>query len=370
MGLTTQDSQGLTLQAAIRTFVERKMPSTHLRGYFTPQTYDTQALPIEVQRGTDYVAVDVLRGTGGNANGSSVSTTKTIIPPFYHETFQINGLSAYERVFGQTANMTTTGARKALANQAAKELQLINDKIVRAEELQCAQALETGIVTLKNGANIDYKRKAASKVDLGDAGEAGYWTNPNAKIEKSFQKGGEFIREEGVSDVTTIDATMSTDAWIALKETTWFKDYAKFVQVSFLDISAPKARRGATLHGRITAGSFIYNIWTYNGRYTDANGVVQRFIDPTKVVLTPSEGGVFELAYGAVDTVVKSSGASNVSGMVLAKSEADYYVWDSLDLNNLTHTMHMSSAPVARLISVDQVYTMKVAVDFTSAIAQ
>lgn len=370
MGLTIQDSQGLTLQSAIKKYVELRKPTTHIRGFFSPQIYDTTAIPIEIQRDNDYIAVDVLRGTGGKLNKSSISTMKTIVPGYYHEKFEINSLRNYERVFGQNAHMTTTQARVALAREVATELVKIQNKIIRAEELQCAQALESGIVVVESGENINYKRKADSLIDLGEAGEGGYWTTVTTDIEKQLQKAGAFIREEGATDAGTMNLTLSTNGWIALKKTNFFKNNANYNQVTLMSIGNPVGRAGANYHGQITAGSFVFNIWTYDGMYTNSAGTRVRFTDETKIIVTPTEGAQFELAYGALDTIVKSNSATNMSGIALAKGAADYYVWDNVDTNGLVHTINMTSAPCARLITVDQVVTMKIATTFAGAVVE
>lgn len=368
--LTQSDSQGLTLKAAIKKYAELRMPTTHMRGFFTKQTYDTTAIPLEIMRDNDYAAVDVLRGTNGVTNKQSIFTSKTIVPPFYHENFSINSLRSYERVFGQDATNTTSAARSALANETATELVKINNKIIRAEEIQCAQVLETGILVLKNAETIDYKRRSESLVDAGDAGEGGYWTDKTAKVEQQFIKGCSFIREQGANNAAVYNATMSGQAWVALKETDFFKNAANYVKVTLLSIGNPQGRAGASFHGQITCGSAIINIWTYDATYLNDSGVRTRLTDLYKVIITPVEGAMFEMAYGAVDTIVKSSGATSVSGLALSKAATDYYVWDNLDTKNLTHTMHMTSAPVARLITVDMVYTIKIAESFAGAIAE
>lgn len=362
MGLTTQQAEGLLLKSAIKKYVEQRMPTTHMRGFFNRQTYDSTTISLEVIRDNDYAAVDVLRGTNGNLNEASRWSAKEIVPPFYHEKFNINSLRNYERAFGEMAATAPMSNKVALANEIATTLTKLQNKIIRAEEIQCVQALETGVVSLLNGDSIDYKRKSDSLVDAIDNG--GYWTTTTTDVEKQLQTAGEFIREVGACATGVLDITMSGQAWIALQKTSFFKDKANFQKVTLLSIGNPQNRNGANFHGQITAGSFIFNIWTYDGTYLlDVNGVATRtrLTDPTKVIITPTEGAQFELSYGAVDQIVKSNGSSSVSGMQVAKGAADYYVWDNIDTNNLVHTMHMTSAPIARLITVDMVYTMKIA---------
>lgn len=359
--LTTQQAEGLLLKGAIQKYIEERTPTTHMRGFFTRQTYDTTAIPLEIMRDNDYAAVDVLRGTNGNLNEASKWSAKEIVPPFYHEKFNINDLRFYERAMGMAASTATSSNRAALAGEVAATLVKMNNKIVRAEEIQCVQALETGVVVLQNGDSIDYRRKAGSLVD----NSASPWTNPSTDVESQLQAAGQFINQYGANTTGVMDITMSGSAWIALQRTFFFKDKANYNKVTLLAIGNPQNRNGATYHGQITAGSFIFNIWTYDGTYLNSLGVRTRLTDELKAIITPAQGAMFELAYGAVDQIVKSDGASSLSGMQVTKAAADYYVWDNIDRNNLVHTMHMTSAPIARLITVDQVYTMKVATSWT-----
>lgn len=360
--LTTQQAEGLLLKGAIQKYVENRVPTTHMRGFFTRQTYDTTSIPLEVMRDNDYAAVDVHRGTIGNLNESGVWSAKEIVPPFYHEKFNINSLRFYERAMGLAASTATSTNRANLANEVAMTLVKLNNKIIRAEEIQCVQALETGVVTLVSGDSIDYRRKAGSLVD----NSASPWTTTTTDIESQLQAAGTFINQYGANTTGVMDLTMSGSAWIALQKSSFFKDKANYNKVTLLAIGNPQNRNGATYHGQITAGSFIFNIWTYDGTYLNSSGVRTRLTDELKVIVTPSQGAIFELAYGAVDQIVKSDGASSLSGMQISKAAADYYVWDNIDKNNLVHTMHMTSAPIARLITVDQVYTMKVATSWTT----
>lgn len=369
--IPSQQIQGLLLSASMQFYRERRLPSTHMRSMFVPKMYGTTEVPLTVQRMNDYAAVDVMRGTNGNMNTFSKWTQKNIVPPEYHEKFSINALRSYSLGFGQNASTTPGGVLAGVSQEIGENIVELDNMIVRAEEIQCIQALETGIVVLKTGDNVDYKRKADSLLD--GTNEGGYWTTVTCPVEKQLQQVGEFIREEGANLTATIDATMSTNAWIALQATDFFQKRANYRQLTLMAIGNPQGRNGANYHGTITAGSFIFNIWTYDATYTTKVAGVDtriRLTDETKVVFTPTEGARFELSYGAVDTIVKSSGASNMSGVMLSKSAIDRYVWDSVDTNARTHTMHISSSPLARLITVDMVVTLKVADNFNNPIAE
>jgi hypothetical protein len=356
MAISALEAQGLLMKATVQKFKELRTPTTHLLGYFTPKTYNTTEVPIAVMRDRELMSSNVLRGTNGKLNQQGSWSEKTIIPPYFHERFAINTLQSYERGFSGVSEGTVDDSTAQLINDIATETVKMQNKVIRAQEQMSAQALETGVVTLDIGYAVDYKRKSTSLVD----NTSDSWTNAGAKIEQQFQDAGNFLRVNGGYTGGELDATMSSSAWIALQATDYFKTKANYQQVTLMAINAPVSRNGATYHGRITCGAYVVNIWVYDGYYTTDAGVVTRFTDETKVIIVPTMGTVFEMAYGAVDQKVKNSGASPMSVLPVRRAASDFYVWDNVDYNNMVHDIHLASAPIARLISVDMVYTMKV----------
>ena len=66
-----------------------------LRSFFTKKTSTTLEVSVEVRRGTEKVAVDVLRGTNGNRNAISKSSEKIIVPPYFKEFIDITELQGW-----------------------------------------------------------------------------------------------------------------------------------------------------------------------------------------------------------------------------------------------------------------------------------
>jgi len=356
MAITVQSAEGTATKSGLKSYTELRMPTDFLQGLFKKELYDSLEIPIEIERDNDTIAVDVTRGTNGNLNESSVSTLKTIVPPEFHEKFVINHLSAYDRGFGAEASSPTARQTASLAKGIKTALIKDGNKIKRAIELQCGQALETGVVTLNTGDNINYDRKAASiKDNSGDP-----WHLSGADIEQQYIDAGDFIREVGGNTTGELDSIMSGVEFKNLKNTDYFSNNANFRRASLLDIKKPKLKKGANLMGFIVCGSYTVNLWVYDATYKNAAGARVRYFDAQKVIVVPTEGANFELAYGGIDAIIKSSGAGNVSGKRVVRKAAEFYVWDNVDENNANHYMHTKSAPIARLISVDQVYTMLV----------
>ncbi|MCV5968866.1 major capsid protein, partial [Lactococcus petauri] len=75
---------------------------------------------------------------------------------------------------------------------------LNRDMIIRAIRKQQADVLQTGIVTLNNGDNIDYKRLPSSMVNVSTGGV--YWgTAATATPITDIRKGMDFLRNIGNS---------------------------------------------------------------------------------------------------------------------------------------------------------------------------
>ncbi len=88
----------------------------------------------------------------------------------FDERFGAESLDRYDLAFGQSETGSVATVGYVAENLASKLLQM-RDKIDRAKELMCAQVFNTRVVEVSSGANIDYKAKAASLVDLNVSGD-------------------------------------------------------------------------------------------------------------------------------------------------------------------------------------------------------
>ena len=180
-----------------------------------------------------------------------------------------------------------------LVEDVAEKLAMLTAKIERAKEKQCAEVFETGVVILNNGDNIDFKRKATSLVDLTGAG--GYWSTTTTDVESQLIAAAEFIRQKGKNGSATFNITMSGAAWVLLKKTDYFKNTANYNQVKLMDINLPQAAvGGSAYHGQISAGAYIFNVWTYDEVYeASGTGTITRYFDASKAFVTPTQGTKF-----------------------------------------------------------------------------
>ena len=202
----------------IDVFTDVLMPKSFLRSFFPNSQSYVRYLSIQVQRNYENVAVDVIRGTEGNRNNFYKSTEKVIDPPYYREFFDMTEIDLYDRLFGSTA--IDAGVYSQLINAVSLKLQELRAKIERAYELQCANVLETGVVTLTNSTNIDFGRKSGSLVDKG-AGN--YWATGTVDPFADMQAACTFLRQTGKSAGQVFNAILGAQAMNDLFNNTIFK---------------------------------------------------------------------------------------------------------------------------------------------------
>lgn len=346
MNISTTDARALFTKMLIDVYKERTTPTSFLRSFFKVKESTTKEISIEVQRGTEMIAVDVERGTEGNRNKFSKSTEKIFVPPYFREYFDATELDLYDRLFGSTE--IGMGIFTAFMDSVADKMRMLQDKIERAYELQCAQVLETGIVTLINGDNIDFKRKTASMVNKG-AGN--YWATGTVDPYADLEAGCTFMRQKGKAMGGTFNAIMGSLAYAALLNNTIFKAANNLFNLRLDSVTKPQRESvGGTLHGQIVCGSYLVNLWTYPEYYDTATVQNNSYINPKKVIMLP-EDPRFALAFAAVPQLLTDGAAPKKGAFVFG---------DYIDERNAKHIFDVKSAGVAIPVGVDQIYTVQV----------
>lgn len=354
MGISfNQHREGVT-QKVIGRFRDAQRPKAGLGAFFPREESDTKGVSIEVERNRRLIAVDVQRCTAGNRNVFSTSTEKIFIPPFFSEFFDFTSCQSYDKVFSLGANPGTVDVKK-LISSAADKLEVLRDKVERAILKQQAQVLQTGIVTLKSGDNIDYKRKSASMVTLTSTDK---WDAPStSKPLTNLATGITFLREEGLSSATIVNAIMGANAFSAFKSANEVKEQAEWTNIKRVDIGMPifDNTTGLVFQGQVAAGDFMVNIWTYNESYENESGNSVRYLDADKVVLIPDDF-VGKTSFGAVPAVM----GDEEQGKIIAPRKGQYVLLDVIDQILTTWDFYLRSAPLVIPFSVDRIYTIDV----------
>lgn len=342
--ITTREAQGLFTKFLVDVYKERPQTTSFLRSFFPSKVSNSLLVSIEVQRSTEKIAVDVIRGADGNRNSISKSTEKIFEPPYYHEYFDMTQLDLYNRLWNLTE--IDAGMFRDYTEQVADHVQMTRDKIERAYELQCAQVLQTGIVELNAGTNIDFKRRAGSLVS------APVWTNNANDPAVTFIAAGNFLRQVGKVQGATINCIMSDTAFAAFVNNTLVQTRAWIRNFHLDNIMAPQRdSTGATYMGRYAAGSYNFDIWTYPEFYDNASGVSTPYITPGNVIWLPQQSK-FKLAFAAVPRLMNDGGIAAATGQ--------YILNQSMDQIKTAHLMNVKSAGIAIPTAVDQIYTASV----------
>ena len=344
--IATTDARALFTKMLIDVYREKPQVTGFLRSFFVDKIESTKELSIEVQRGTEKVAVDVIRGSIGNRNTFAKSSEKIFVPPFHREYFDATELSLYDRLFASTE--IDAGVFTSFLEQVSEKLSLIQDKIERAHEIQCANVLLTGIVQLVNGTNVDYKRKAGSLV----ASTAGNdWTIQTVDPYASLKEGSEFVRTEGKGQGAFYNVILGGLALDALLNNDIVKARADIRNFKLDDVRAPQKNSvGASLHGMVSAGSYNYMLWTYPEYYDNSGGVSTPYIDPKSIIVLP-ENPRFVMGFGAVPQLA-------TSGIGIKKGK--FIFGDYVDEREVSHVFDVKSAGLAIPVGVDQIYTAQV----------
>lgn len=341
----------------IAVYTDMLAATSFLRTYFPSVQEFTRYVSIQVQRDLELMAVDVMRHSEGTHNNFGNSTDKVIDPPFYHEVFQLNDTDLYDRAFG--SSQIDKGAFTQLMAVVARRLTAIRAKIERAIEKQCADVLQTGVITLLNGDSINYRRKAGSLV----ANAAGNtWATGTTDPFATLAAGAEFLRTVGKSGDVIFDVILGATAHSHLFANTIFKErVTQNLNNSIDSINSPRRNAtGAAFHGQLTIGSYKANLWTYPQSYDTVSGstvTANKYINDKKVIMLPSTDAVFKTAFAAVPKVPGVS----ASGLIETPQTAaeQFLVEDYIDQKHSAHMIGIKSAPVVVPVSVDKMYTVQ-----------
>lgn len=327
-------------------------------GWFPEETTPTLEVDVEVQRDNDLIAVDVVRFTEGNKNKYTRATEHKYVPPFFKEDYDFQR----DQVYMNTVAMGVTGnpnINRVIAQNALKAVEKNRAKIERAIRKQQADVLQTGIVTVANGDNVDYRRKAASMVNVDTAGD--YWSvAATATPIDDLAAGMRFLRDVGNSNGSVVNVVMRTAAFNAFLNTTQVKTQADIRRIDRVNIAMPQFSEasGFALQGQIAAGDFVVNLWTYNEKYTDANGVTQYYLAESNVIMLPDDF-MGKTVFGGLP-VLNETTVGGQTVKVPGVVEANYLIRAYSDEKTISSTIELTSAPLVIPFTIDKIYTMKV----------
>jgi hypothetical protein len=309
-------------------------------------------IELDVVRGSRRIAADVTRGGGvGNTNYVNQYTNKSYKVPLYWEQTPITASMLNKRVPGMDAFRSPAMSEAAKIGYHVGHAQSEQvKKIKRAIELQAAQALQTGIVTLKNADNIDFHKDAT----LNNV-PATKWDNSGTPIDDIEALAVEIFQKGKVKPNTAI---FSQNAWVGFRKNASVQSFfdKRFIEPGLL--RPEETVLGATLQGRISIGDFMLNLYTYNGFYENSSGVNTSYMNSETVIVMSSLAQLAK-GYGATEVLVESrEDYRNLGLPELPEFVAGAYVPFYYTMAPSTMYAGVQSAPIVIPKAIDTIGTI------------
>lgn len=344
----------------VATYKQIPKPSDFLGMFFPKIESATRYLYYAIRREGEPVAVNVLRGTEGNRNTFSISTDKIIDPPYYREYFDLTQTDLYYRQWDSA--LINESVMSDYMSWAVEHLQSLHNKIKRAEEVQRAQFMTTGIVTLAQGATVDFARRAESMPayttaydwSLTTGSPAVSTVNPFVTLAAQCK----FLRTTGKVGGGNFIVIMGDSAKAAFDTNTFVLERQKTFNMKLDDLKPPfREANGSAYHGRISAGDYTLDIFTYP-EYRDVDGTPTAYLDPKKVIVIP-ENPSWNQGYAAIPFLPKA-GTSGMQLSLPGIQKGQYVVGDYVDQRATAWIMDIKSASIVIPKAIDMVSTNQV----------
>lgn len=344
---------GQFTQRVLSAMSERKSPTTGFKAFFGEVVSGAREVTWEIKRRGRPVAVDIAPHEHGTTTKSTKSSQKVYRAPFFDLNTNVEALDSFERVFNGSQYVDVPEYEK-LIEQTAEDMQDNIDRIERAEELQRAQALLTGIITVANGDNIDFKRKAASLVAYNVAHG---WDVDTVNPGSILKQGAQFMVTEGNADITGVfNVIMGSEAIDYFRSNPLRQAEGDIRDQQYMDLSVGQtAITGLTPQGAFAYGNYRFNLWGYEGYYDIEGGAANnKYMEAKKIIVLPPNID-FKMFYGGTKAW-RGTGMNRFPTVIKAKRNF-YRVYDDLNVSML---MGVRTAPVALLRSIDNVFTAQV----------
>ncbi|MBQ6782304.1 MAG: major capsid protein [Treponema sp.] len=264
----------------------------------------------------EYVELDVERTTNTVAPTLRDSRTGAVIvksdswkehkfrPPYIGLKEPIDLMSLLERMPGESDDAERVGSWFGrLAAKIVRALSKFHRMIGLQVDLQAAQIMQTGRVTLK-----DDKDNTSFDLDFGAAvthfpTAAVGWGNANATPVEDVAALADVVAADGQTEPALL--ILGDDAWKNLLKDDIFKEFVKKDGLGLGTLQPGLRTRGGVYHGMADFGSHTLEIWTFSGTYkTLANSTPQRFLDKDAAIVTARPEDLdFRTVYGGIPSL-------------------------------------------------------------------
>ena len=282
------------------------------RGFFTtffkttPEDYtDGEYVEIDIERTGDYVAPALKDArTGSVVVDEDIFTEKRFKPPYSALSTPVPLIDLLQRQPGESDTAEVRGQWFGrLVNKLTKSLGKFHRMFKEQIELQCAQILQTGVVTLKDAAGndvytLDYKAKPTHLVTNTNSWDAA-GADPLGDLESICDA----VNDDGKA--TPSIAIFGAEAWQNFITNSDVKDMVRRDGMNLGALNPGLLNKGGRYMGYIDVGSYRLELWVYNDSYKRMDGsTVYKFLDTKKVIITTAlEDLDFRIVFAGVPTL-------------------------------------------------------------------
>lgn len=291
----------------LRPFVQMAPAPLFLSGFFQspPENFHTsEEVEIDIQRDGEDVAVAIQNiGDSGRVNENSTYSNKTFKPPIFKEIGVLGAQNLMKREPGNTPFTDFTYEAIAL-QRAARLTGKLQNKIRRSIEMMSSQVLQTGQLTLVNQDGVavytlNFQPKSSHFAPVGTNWAAD--GSGGDRLEDLAARAS-LIRQHGHRNPDVV--IMGATAWHRFIASDKVRDAFKRDGLGLGQL-APQRRgaEGATFQGYVWAGSYRFEVWTYNGYYVHPQtGVPTPYVADDKIIMLSSQARL-DLTFGAVPLI-------------------------------------------------------------------
>jgi len=281
----------------------KSKPDRGFRQFFNDDIKSTKGVKFWIRRRNRRIATDINVYEKGQIVRSDKTSQKFFIGANFDNKFDYSALEEFETTNGADGSVIDDNY-KALVENTAEGMAEIDDAFERAEELMCSQVMLTGVVTMNNGTDVDFKRQASSLVAYAAGNDFSISTvNP----ETVFVRGAEFIISEGnFASGTIFNVILGESAFIAFKNNPIVQAQGNLRRMDYIETKTGTPIQGLTPQGVYSAGSHNFKIYTYKGYYNHpTTGALTNFMDPKAMVMFP-ENLTYDFVYFPTKNMVKN----------------------------------------------------------------
>ena len=295
-----------TTKRMIEAYLEQAMAPMFLTSFFrTPAEnyHRSEKVEIDIEREGEELAVVLTDlSQGPRYNESTLLTNKEFTPPIFDEAGTLNGFDLIKREAGEHPFMDPNYAANA-ARRAFRIFRKIELKVRRAIEHMASQVLQTGTLTLVDSDGnelytLDFQPKSSHFPTVSDS-----WGEAGADPLGDLQSLARVVKRDGKVNPNLL--LFGEDAFGNFIDDDAVSGRLDNRRYELGGIAPSEMDEYATRQGYVWIGNYRFEMWTYDGFYTDPEtGDATSYIDDDNVIML-STNSRLDLTFGAIPQAVQ-----------------------------------------------------------------